>query len=138
MQGSTSRPESGFVSLIASILGDVRALMRQEVQLLKDEVAYEVSKAGRAVSRFGVGVALVTVAVFFFLLMLVHGLHDWIGLPLWASYGVVGGLLAGCGVALLWRAKSLAENVHATPQRAIHAMKENAQWIKERMTLNRT
>src|SRR5262245_58022248 len=127
MQGPASQPESGFISLIASILGDVRALMRQEVQLLKDEVTYEMSKAGRAVSKFVVGVALVAVAVLFFLLMLVHGLNDWIGLPLWAAYGVVGGLVAGCGFALLWRAKSLAENVHATPQRAIHAMKENAQ-----------
>ena len=128
---------SGFLNLITGILTDVRLLLRQEVELLKDEVKLELSKAGRAASGFGIGAALIAVGAVFFLLMLVHGLHEWTVLPLWACYGVVGGLLAAIGTTLLFRARSLAGGVHPAPRRSIHAMKENVQWIKDRMTLKR-
>jgi hypothetical protein len=111
--------------------------MRQEAQLLRDEVKLELSKAGRAASGFGIGAVLGAVGALFLLLMLVHGLHEWTGLPLWGSYGVVGGMLAGVGLTLILRARSLAGTVHTTPRRSLHTMKENVQWIKERMTLKR-
>ena len=135
MMNDTS--SSGFMNLITGILTDVRVLLRQEVELLRDEVKLELSKAGRAASGFGIGAALIAVGTLFFLLMLVHGLHEWTVLPLWACYGIVGGLLAGIGATLLFRAWSLAGSVHPAPHRTIHAMKENVQWIKDRMTLKR-
>jgi len=123
--------------LVTGILDDAKVLMRQEAQLLRDEVKLELSKAARAASGFGVAAVLAALGAFFLLLMLVHGLHEWTGLPLWASYGVVGGILAGVGLTLILRARSLAGTVHATPRRSLHTMKENVQWIKERMLLKR-
>jgi hypothetical protein len=108
----------GLMNLVTGILDDAKLLMRQEAQLLRDEVKLEVG-------------------ALFLLLMLVHGLHEWMGLPLWGSYGVVGGMLAGVGLTLILRARSLAGTVHTTPRRSLHTMKENVQWIKERMTLKR-
>jgi hypothetical protein len=123
--------------LVTGILDDAKVLMRQEAQLLRDEVKLELSKAGRAASGFGVGAVLAALGALFLLLMLVHGLHEWTGLPLWASYGAVGGILAGVGLTLILRARSLAGTVHATPRQSLHTMKENVQWIKERMLLKR-
>ena len=128
----------GFMSLVTGILDDAKLLLRQEAQLLRDEVKLELSKAGRAASGFGVGAVLAAIGALFLLLMLVHGLHEWLLWPLWASYGVVGGIITGVGIALIVRAQSLAGSVHTTPQRSLHAMKENVQWIKERMMLKRT
>jgi uncharacterized membrane-anchored protein YitT (DUF2179 family) len=128
----------GFMSLVTGILDDAKLLLRQEAQLLRDEVKLELSKAGRAASGFGVGAVLAAIGALFLLLMLVHGLHEWLGWPMWASYGVVGGIITGVGIALIVRAQSLAGSVHTTPQRSLHAMKENVQWIKERMMLKRT
>ena len=130
---------TGFalMNLVTGILDDAKLLMRQEAQLLRDEVKLELSKAGRAASGFGIGAVLGAVGALFLLLMLVHGLHEWTGLPLWGSYGVVGGMLAGVGLTLILRARSLAGTVHTTPRRSLHTMKENVQWIKERMTLKR-
>jgi hypothetical protein len=125
------------MNLVTGILDDAKLLMRQEAQLLRDEVKLELSKAGRAASGFGIGAVLSAVGALFLLLMLVHGLHEWTGLPLWGSYGVVGGMLAGVGLTLILRARSLAGTVHTTPRRSLHTMKENVQWIKERMTLKR-
>jgi hypothetical protein len=126
------------MNLVTGILDDAKVLMRQEAQLLRDEVKLELSKAGRAASGFGIGAVLAALGTLFLLLMLVHGLHEWAGLPLWGSYGLVGGLLAGGGLVLILRARSLAGSVHATPLRSLHTMKENVQWIKERMMLKRT
>ena len=137
MQETPPRTGFGLMNLVTGILDDAKVLMRQEAQLLRDEVKLELSKAGRAASGFGIGAVLAALGGLFLLLMLVHGLHEWTGLPMWASYGLVGGILAGVGLTLVLRARSLAGTVHATPRRSLHTMKENVQWIKERMTLKR-
>ena len=138
MQETSRGAGFGLMNLVTGILDDAKVLMRQEAQLLRDEVKLELSKAGRAASGFGIGAVLAALGTLFLLLMLVHGLHEWAGLPLWGSYGLVGGLLAGVGLVLILRARSLAGSVHATPLRSLHTMKENVQWIKERMMLKRT
>lgn len=130
--------KNGLVTLVGGILQDLRVLMRQEAQLLRDEVKLEVSKAGRAASGLGIGAGLLAVGALFLLLMLVHGLHEWTGLPLWASYGLVGLILAGVGGVLLARARALAGTVHAMPRRTLYAMKEDAQWIKEQVMSKKT
>ncbi|MBD0315653.1 MAG: phage holin family protein [Nitrospiraceae bacterium] len=134
----TTPPRSGIFDIVSGILDDVRVLMRQEVQLLRDEVKLEVSKAGRAASGLGIGIGLLAVGGIFLLAMLVHGLHEWFNLPMWLSYAIVGGLLAGAGVVLLMRARTLASNVHAVPRRTLYAIKEDAQWIKEQVISKRT
>ena len=128
----------GFMNLFSGILDDARVLMRQEAQLLRDEIKLELSKAGRAASGFGIGAVLAGLGALFLLLMLVHGLHEWLLWPLWACYGLVGAAIAGTGITLIVKAQSLAGSVHATPRRSLHVMKENVQWIKERMMLKRT
>lgn len=138
MQQTSRQSGYGLMDLVGGILDDARALMRQEAQLFKDEVKLELSKAGRAASGFGVGAVLGGVGALFLLLMLVHGLNDWFEWPLWVCYGLVGAAITGSGIALIVRARSLADSVHTTPRRSLHTMKENVQWIKERMTLKRT
>lgn len=135
---ASSGGRSGLVNLVTGILQDVRLLMRQEAQLLRDEVKMEVSKAGRAASGFGIGAALLALGGLFLLLMLVHGIHEWTGLALWASYGLVGVVLAGIGGFLLARARSLAGSVQPMPRRTLYAIKEDAQWIKEQVMSKRT
>ncbi len=136
--GAPPEGRSGLVNLVTGILEDLRLLMRQEAQLLRDEVKLEVSKAGRAASGFGIGAALLALGGLFLLLMLVHGIHEWTGLALWASYGLVGIVLAGIGGFLLARARSLAGSVQPVPRRTLFALKEDAQWIKEQVTSKRT
>lgn len=127
----------GLASLLGGILEDFNTLMRQEVQLLRHEFRLELSKTGQAASGFGIGIVLAAVAALFLLLMVVHGLTVWADLPLWASYGLVGGLLAGLSVACLIRAQSLVGRIQLMPRRSLFAIKEHVQWIKERVTYKR-
>jgi drug/metabolite transporter (DMT)-like permease len=138
MQETSRQSGFGITSLISGILDDAKTLMRQEAQLLRDEVKLEISKAGRAASGFGIGAGLAAIGGLFLLLMLVHGLHEWFSWPLWVCYGLVGVALAASGITFIVRAQSLAGTVHTTPRRSLHTMKENLQWIKERMMLRRT
>lgn len=135
---TTPPPRAGIFDIVGGIFDDVRVLMRQEAQLLRDEVKLEVNKAGRAASGLGIGIGLLAVGGIFLLTMLVHGLHEWFDLPLWLSYGLVGAVLAGVAVALLMRARSLAAAVQPMPRRTLYAIKEDAQWIKEQVMSKRT
>ena len=134
----TTPPRLRLMDLIGGILFDVKSLLRQEVRLLQDEIKLQISTGGRAVSKFFIGAALGIVGALFLLLMLVHGLHDWTVLPLWACYGLVGGLLSGIGIVLVVRAQSVVESFQVTPRRTLYTMRENIQWIKEHMMLKRT
>ena len=134
----TTPPRLRVMDLIGGILFDIKSLLRQEVHLLRDELKLQISTGGRAVSKFFIGAALGIVGALFLLLMLVHGLHDWTVLPLWACYGLVGGLLSGIGIALVVRAQSVVGSFQVTPRRTLYTMKENIQWIKEHMMLKRT
>lgn len=134
----TTPPRLRLMDLIGGILFDVKSLLRQEVRLLQDEIKLQISTGGRAVSKFFIGAALGIVGALFLLLMLVHGLHDWTVLPLWACYGLVGGLLSGIGIVLVVQAQSVVGSFQVTPRRTLYTMKENIQWIKEHMMLKRT
>ena len=136
--GQTTQPRrSNITDLFNGIVQDLKSLMMQEAQLLRHEVKLEMSKAGRAASGLAIGAALAGVGALFLLLMLVHGLHEWTGLPLWASYGLIGLALAVLGITFMVNARALAGSVEAMPRRTIFSMKENLQWIKENMTLKK-
>jgi Putative Actinobacterial Holin-X, holin superfamily III len=51
-------------------------------------------------------------------------------IPIWGAFGIVGGSLMLTGVALLFRAKNKAEDIHVVPERTAETMKENLKWIK--------
>lgn len=135
---AAATPRSGLVDIVVGILQDVKALMRQEAQLLRDEVKLEITKAGRAASSMGLGVGVLAIGGLFLLFMLVHGLHEWAEVPLWAAYGLVGALLAGVGWVMLVRARSIAGSVNTMPRRTLYAIKEDAQWIKEQVMSKKT
>jgi hypothetical protein len=62
--------------------------------------------------------------------MLAHALHAaGPGLPLWGSYGIVGGLLAAAGAGAFYSGKKQLENVHPLPEKSTEALKENVQWL---------
>src|SRR5215475_5980163 len=126
----TTPSRSRWSDLIGGILRDVKSLLQQEVQLFKDEVKLEISTAGREATKFLIGAALGILGLLFLLLMLVHGLHEWTVLSLWACYGLVGGVLLAIGLSLVFRARSVAGSVQATPRRTLYSMRENIQWIK--------
>jgi hypothetical protein len=138
MANETLHPVPSIARLISDLLADLRTLMQQQVQLLRHEIEAEVGKVKRASIWLAVGGALLGLGGLFFIIMMVHLLQALTGLPLWACYGIVGALLAGGGFALVKSAMKLSGTVHALPVHTIQTMKEDARWIKEQLTSNKT
>jgi hypothetical protein len=72
------------------------------------------------------------------IVMLVHLLNALTGLPLWACYGIVGGVCAIVGVVLLYRGKQQMSQIDMVPQQTVETMKENVRWIKGKAISEKT
>lgn len=128
---------SSIAALVEGLLSDVKALAVQEFRLATDEVREEMGKAKSAATSLLLALGLAAVGGVLLVFMVVYMLAA-AGLPLWASYGLVGLVLAGSGIGLLMRAKTKAGNIHVIPIRTVQTMKENVSWIKEEVTSART
>ena len=132
---ASSRPT--IVALASSVLADLRRLMSQEVQLAKHEMQHEVRKLVKAAIQGGLAAVLGLMTVILLCLTLVYVLHS-LGLPLWASYGVVAILAAAGAAGLGYLVMKLTTSVRPWPFRTLRTVKEDAQWIKEQVLSPKT
>jgi hypothetical protein len=69
-----------------------------------------------------------------------HGLaprpHALTALPLWACYGIVGGVFAGVGVVLLVRGTQQLARIHLVPQNTAATIQENVPWLNAQVMAN--
>lgn len=127
-----------IAALVSGLAADMRSLFEQEISLARHEIQYELRKFVLGLFQAGIGFLLSLMATTFILLTLVHWLHTYTPLTLWACYGIVGLLSAvGSGV-LLYNTTKLGASLRLWPFRTVHSLKENARWIKEHVLSTRT
>jgi uncharacterized membrane protein YqjE len=129
---ATDNPPS-TAQLVGGIVDDVRKLVRQEVDLARQELKQQWERAKTAVGSLLIGVSLLIFASFLLSFMLVYILHDLAGVPTWGSFGIVGGVLAAVGGFLLALAKQRASSIQIPPPLTTETLKENVQWMKNQM-----
>jgi len=136
-QASVSRIASppGIGALIGGLIGDVKTLISQELNLAKHEVRGEIAKVQSAAFSLGLGIGMALVGIVLFSLMLVHFLEAITAWPLWICLGVVGTVCAGISGWILFQARATIADVHGIPQHTLQTVKEHAQWIKARVKL---
>lgn len=96
----------GFSSLISGILRDAKDLVIQGAALAKLEVKDELRKAKSAAIAAGIGLGTAAIGGILLILMVVHLLAASTEIPLWGSYGIVGGVLLVVGGILFAAGKS--------------------------------
>jgi hypothetical protein len=136
-QDSSPRSETSVATLIGGIVNDAKDLLINEFTIAKLEVQQEMRKTKSAALAFAVGAGVVGIGGLFLVLMCVHGLVVLLDIPLWGSYGLVGGLLFLVGALLLVRGKQTAEQIDVIPPKTASTLRDNAQWIKEQTTSSR-
>jgi hypothetical protein len=136
-QDSSPRSETSVATLIGGIVNDAKDLLINEFTIAKLEIQQEMRKTKAAALAFAVGAGVIGIGGLFLLLMCVHGLAVLLDIPLWGSYGIVGGLLLLVGVILLIRGKHTAEQIDVIPPKTASTLRDNAQWIKEQTTSDR-
>jgi hypothetical protein len=136
-QDSSSRSETSVATLIGGIVNDAKDLLINEFTIAKLEIQQEMRKTKSAAIAFAVGAGVLGIGGLFLLLMCVHGVAVLLDIPLWGSYGLVGGILLLVGVILLVRGKHTAEQIDVIPPKTASTLRDNAQWIKEQTTSDR-
>jgi hypothetical protein len=121
---------SSMSSLVGGIVTDAQQLIRQEMLLARQEIQQEVDKAKSAAASFGAAVVLLALAGILLSFLIVYALHEGAGLSLWASFLIVGGVLAIVGGSLFAIAKNKAEAINLVPRQTVETMRENVQWLK--------
>jgi hypothetical protein len=135
---SSPGPDASLASLVGGIINDAKDLLLHEFTMAKREMKDELNKTKTAAVSLAIGAGISAVGGLLLILMLVHLLAALTPIPLWGSYGIVGAVLLLVGVILLMSGKRTAEQVDVVPPRTVATLKENAQWLKEQTTSNRT
>jgi hypothetical protein len=116
--------------LIMGLFDDAKRLLIQEARLARHEIQEELGKVKSAAIWSAIGIGLLALSGMLLIIMLVHMLEAFSGLPLWACYGIIGALIGGAGIFLVFKGKGTAGSVHMIPRRTIKSMKENVTWIR--------
>lgn len=130
--------EPSLAQLLSDLVTDAKQLLRQELALAKHEIRDEVRKTKAAVMSLGIGIGMAAIGGFLLTFMLVYGLNALTGLPLWACYGIIGGMFVVIGVVLLYLGKNKMARIDVVPPLTVATMKENVRWIKEKATFEKT
>ena len=126
----TSESSPSMASLLGGIASDLQTLVRQEIALAKTEMLAEWDKAKTAAGSMAAGVVILALGVFFLCVTVVCVLAEVARLPWWASFLIVGGVLAVLGAVLTWAGRNKAAHVHVIPPQTAQTMRENVQWIR--------
>lgn len=127
-----------IAALVTGLVGDLRRLVAQEIQLARHEMQHELGKVVKGALHAGIAMMLALVATLFLLMTLIHLLHFYSGLPLWACYGIVGLLAAIGGAVMFARVLTIGASLRLWPFRTFYSLKEDAKWIKEQLLSTRT
>jgi hypothetical protein len=112
--------------------------VRHELVLATDAIREDLRKTKTAMLSLSIGMGVAALSGLLPILMLPHVLNALVGLPLWACYGIVGGLLAIRGRVLLLIGTNTIARIEGVPPHTVETLKENVQWTTERATFEGT
>jgi hypothetical protein len=128
MPENTQVDAPSMTSLVTGIINDAERLVRQEVLLARREMQAELDKAKVASVALAIGAGgclLTGVALFGMVVALLN-----LVLPLWASFLIVGAVLAvAAGIAMTIGVQQV-RRISVVPPQTAETLRENAQWLQ--------
>ena len=125
------KQERSLGELFSELASETSTLVRQEVALAKTELTQKAAYVGRNVGLLVVGGAVVCAAFLALMAAAVIGLSN--AMPSWAAALVVGVVVGIVGGALVFKAAYALKETDVTPRQTVETLKEDAQWVKEKM-----
>jgi len=122
--------------LIGELVADVQDLIRGEVALAKTELKEEAQRAGLGAGMLAGAGVLGLVGLIFVGLTLTYALS--LVLPPWAAALIVALLFLGGAAALFMVGKGKLQHVNPVPQQSIDSLKENAEWVKQQISSDKS
>jgi len=125
--------DASVTELVTGIISDAQELIKQQFELLKHEVHEDFRKTRDAGLMLAVGGVVALVGAIHLSLMLVYLLF-WAtngNLPLWACFGICGGLVCLIGAGLVYAGIQKFNSFNPLPDQTAQALKENVRWITQ-------
>jgi hypothetical protein len=121
-----------ILELVRGICHDTLTLSSKELTAAKLEIRQEITKGLKAGISLGIGGFILAVGVVLLSLMLVLVLTAYSGIPLWASFGIIGLVYCIGGGVILWAGKQKATGVKPYPQESVQSAKEDVRYVSAR------
>ncbi|HEX2577079.1 MAG TPA: phage holin family protein [Aquihabitans sp.] len=122
-------PEKSLGELFSDMTRDVSTLMQKEVELAKEEMRGEVSKASKAGQAFGVAAGAGLYAGFGLVLTL--GLILDVFMPQWLAFLIVTAVLGIIAAVFAQRGREQVKQLDPKPEQTIETLQEDKQWLSE-------
>ncbi len=106
---------ASVVSLLGALINEAKGLLVQELSLAQLEARQAWRTTKRAAFALGSGAGLAVTGGLLLLVMLTSLLAAWTELPLWGSYGLIGGAFALLGGVLLARGTAPSAALDSVP-----------------------
>jgi len=124
------QPDRSLPELFSVLSDDVTSLVRKELELAKEEVKVEASRAGTVAKLFGSAGVVAYFAVLMLLFAAAWGLAA--VMPDGLAFLVVGLVLGVVAAVLALRGRAQVQEMNPKPEQTIETLKEDAQWLSER------
>ena len=125
------KQERSLCELFSELAGETSTLVRQEVALAKTELTQKAGQVGRNVAYLAAGGAVAYAALLAFMAAAIVVLAKL--MPWWASALVVGAVAAIAAGIILFAGYYGLKDTDPVPRQTVETLKEDAQWVKEKM-----
>lgn len=127
---TATRDDRSLGELFAELSQQTSTLVKKEIELARHEVTRSVTSLGRDAAMIGAGGAI-AYAGGIVLLIGIAWLLNFIGLPIWLSFVLVGGITVAIGAFLAMRAMQAMKKTKLVPERTVETVKEDVEWAKD-------
>jgi hypothetical protein len=131
-------PEStSLVGTLKGILEDVQRLFSQQLSMLRAEIRADWKRSLGGLWPLAVGAALFIIGVPLLCVMAVHVIHFMTGapdpaaIPLWACYGIVGGVITLLSIVMVMVGIRRFQSFNPLPDETARAFEENVTWLRK-------
>lgn len=125
--------ERSLGELFADLAQDTSTLVRQEIQLAKNELSESVAQVGKNIGMLVAGGVLLLAGALAMIATLILVLEA-LGLAAWLASLIVTVVIIGIGLVLMARGRTALKNADLLPRQTIETLKEDQEWIKEQAT----
>ncbi|MGF1667310.1 MAG: phage holin family protein [Acidimicrobiia bacterium] len=122
-------PDASVGDLVSRLTSDIGILVRDHIQLAKEEIKVEAKQAGAGAGLLGGGALAGWIAVMLLSMGLAWGIAD--ATEPWIGFVVVGALWAIAAVVMAASGRKRLEKVDPVPRETMEEIQEDKLWLTE-------
>jgi hypothetical protein len=126
-------PDASVGELVSRLTEDLGVLVRDHIQLAKEELKAEAKQAGSGVGMLGGGAVAGWIALVLLSMALAWGLAE-VMAP-WLAFLIVGVVWAVVAAALAATGRKKIEEVDPVPRETVREIKEDQRWLNEQRNI---